>query len=422
VSEALFTRPVRRSRADRISETRQSLLRSAARVIATHGYAGASIARVTEMAGVSQGSFYTYFPSRQALFNAVLPEAGQDMLDFIRDRVKRSVSFVDVELKGLRALFAYLDLNPHFMCVLDDAEVAVPEAHRQHTMNVQRRYTPAFARARDSGEIGCFSDRELDLLCRMFCGSRNYLAFRYRPAVMGEGLLPQAALRAYERLICSGLRPLSGAPADEVPNGVPDGVPAGRASAPSDRRDALLRAAVQVIGRQGYENASIADIAAAAQVAVGTVYLYFHSRQDLLNRVLDYMRRDLFRLLERRTADARTAADYELRAFDAYFEFCETAPAFLRVEREAKVWAREAHARHIVQLVAHYTAAMRRGVAAGGEALDWTPDELEALVYALLGARHYVAETFLWEKRNVRLPRWIAGTWRRVIEDGLVVG
>jgi AcrR family transcriptional regulator len=291
LNEALFTRPVRRSRADRISETRQSLLRSAARVIATHGYAGASIARVTEMAGVSQGSFYTYFPSRQALFNAVLPEAGQDMLDFIRDRVKRSVSFVDVELKGLRALFAYLDLNPHFMCVLDDAEVAVPEAHRQHTMNVQRRYTPAFARARDSGEIGCFSDRELDLLCRMFCGSRNYLAFRYRPAVMGEGLLPQAALRAYERLICGGLRPLVRAPADEVR----DGVPVGKASAPPDRRDVLLAAAVQVIGRQGYENASIADIAATAQVAVGTVYLYFHSRQDPLNRALDYMRGDLLR-------------------------------------------------------------------------------------------------------------------------------
>jgi len=76
VSEALFSRPIRRSRADRISETRQTLLRSAARVIATHGYAGASIARITEMAGVSQGSFYTYFPSRQALFDAVLPEAG----------------------------------------------------------------------------------------------------------------------------------------------------------------------------------------------------------------------------------------------------------------------------------------------------------------------------------------------------------
>jgi AcrR family transcriptional regulator len=409
VSEALFSRPIRRSRADRLSETRQTLLRSAARVIATHGYAGASIARITEMAGVSQGSFYTYFPSRQALFDAVLPEAGQDMLDFIRDRVKGSSSFLDVEIKGLQALFAYLDRNPDFMCVLDDAEVAAPEAHLRHTANVQGRYIPAFARARDGGEIADFSDRELDLLCRMFCGSRNYLTFRYRPSASA---LPQAARRAYERLLRTGLRPLSRAPAGAMPC-----APIRSEPAVLERRDALLEAAAQVIGRQGYEGASIADIAAEAQVAVGTVYLYFHSRQDLLNRVLDHMRRDLLRLLERRTAEATTAAEHETRAFDAYFEFCATAPAFLRVEREAKVWAREANARHITELVAHYTASLRRCV---GAALDWTPDELEALVYALLGARHYVAETFLWQKRHARLPRWIAATWKRVVDDGIV--
>jgi hypothetical protein len=49
------------------------------------------------------------------------------------------------------------------------------------------------------------------------------------------------------------------------------------------------------------------------------------------------------------------------------------------------------------------------------------PDELEAAIYVVLGARHYVAETFLWQKRHVRLPRWIAATWKRVIEAGLVI-
>src|SRR6266481_5670668 len=47
------------------------------------------------------------------------------------------------------------------------------------------------------------------------------------------------------------------------------------------KRKAIIEAAREIFAKQGYEDTSIADIAAAAGVAVGTVYLYFHNKRDI---------------------------------------------------------------------------------------------------------------------------------------------
>ena len=55
---------------------------------------------------------------------------------------------------------------------------------------------------------------------------------------------------------------------------------------PSDNRDKILQAAFDVLSRQGYENASIKDIAEEAGVAQGLVHYYFKSKQQLVLAVL----------------------------------------------------------------------------------------------------------------------------------------
>jgi TetR/AcrR family fatty acid metabolism transcriptional regulator len=56
-----------------------------------------------------------------------------------------------------------------------------------------------------------------------------------------------------------------------------------RTQAPvADKRDAILRAATVVFARHGFFQAQVADVARAAGVAAGTVYLYFRSKDDIL--------------------------------------------------------------------------------------------------------------------------------------------
>lgn len=59
------------------------------------------------------------------------------------------------------------------------------------------------------------------------------------------------------------------------------------------RKKALLRAAREVFVARGYHDAKVEDIAAAANVAKGTVYLYFPDKRSLFIQLVD----DLFERL-----------------------------------------------------------------------------------------------------------------------------
>ena len=61
---------------------------------------------------------------------------------------------------------------------------------------------------------------------------------------------------------------------------------------PGPKRDAILRAAIDIFAERGYFNAQVADVARAAGVAAGTVYLYFRSKDDLLVSIFERSMRE----------------------------------------------------------------------------------------------------------------------------------
>ena len=58
--------------------------------------------------------------------------------------------------------------------------------------------------------------------------------------------------------------------------------PAGR----QNKRELILEAAIEVFARKGSQQATIADVAKKAKVALGTVYVYFTSKDDLLQKCM----------------------------------------------------------------------------------------------------------------------------------------
>src|SRR5437588_7629605 len=56
------------------------------------------------------------------------------------------------------------------------------------------------------------------------------------------------------------------------------------------KRQMILDAAGDLFAKQGYENTTISDIAQAAGVAVGTVYLYFRNKHEIYTSIsLDWV-------------------------------------------------------------------------------------------------------------------------------------
>ena len=54
-----------------------------------------------------------------------------------------------------------------------------------------------------------------------------------------------------------------------------------------DKRQRILQAAVKVFARTGYHAAKVAEIARGADVADGTIYLYFRNKEDILVSLFD---------------------------------------------------------------------------------------------------------------------------------------
>jgi AcrR family transcriptional regulator len=90
----------------------------------------------------------------------------------------------------------------------------------------------------------------------------------------------------------------------------------------ADKERAIIDAAKELFTTAGYENTTMAHVARQAGVAVGTVYLYFKNKNDLLVAVKDGWEEEIIRAL---TLPELASIPYHLRArpmLEASFAIC----------------------------------------------------------------------------------------------------
>lgn len=193
----------RQAKAD---ETRRALFSAAATVVGKYGYEEASIAKITALAGVANGTFYNYFETRQDLFDQLLPTVGEGLLDYIRSRVKRGASGVERERQRMVASFEFFQQNRGFIRILNEAEVYAPRAFKKHVKKVAEDYIAGLRRQFENGELGPFREDELKTIVYILMGARSYLMMlaHYEPTTFSEDIA-ESFISTYVRLLERGL-------------------------------------------------------------------------------------------------------------------------------------------------------------------------------------------------------------------------
>ena len=111
----------------------------------------------------------------------------------------------------------------------------------------------------------------------------------------------------------------------------------------TDKREAILRAAVKVFAQKGFFNSKVADIAKEAGIADGTVYLYFKSKDEILHSVFDRAMEE-FISEGKREIDGIAEPDKKLQKIRASaLETIERRPRFgvvfqVELRGSTKVW------------------------------------------------------------------------------------
>jgi AcrR family transcriptional regulator len=193
------------SRAERNDEVKRRLFDAAAKIVGRLGYAEASVARITELAQVAQGTFYNHFENRQELLDQLLPTIGLQMIAFIHERTKSAPSGAEKETERFRAFFEFLRVVPEFLRILNEAEVFAPKGYQRHLDNIATAYVRSLKRGRDAGNVDDYTDQELEVIVHILMGARGYLCRQYAYTEGSAHAVPEYVISAYEKLLGSGL-------------------------------------------------------------------------------------------------------------------------------------------------------------------------------------------------------------------------
>ncbi len=192
------------TRADKSAATHRKLIAAATQIVGLEGYANASVAKITARSRVAQGTFYNYFASQQDLFDQLLPEVGQQLLDYIRKRLGGCKDGLEREQIGFQAFFEFLHQTPEFYRILNEAETFSPKAFRHHMDNMTQGYLRSLRRRKQEGELGSYSEEELDVIVCILLAARNYISYHFIYREGSNDPLPAWIVKTYLKFITGG--------------------------------------------------------------------------------------------------------------------------------------------------------------------------------------------------------------------------
>lgn len=133
--------------------TRRKLLKAAEDIFGAVGYHDASIVKITELAGVAQGTFYLYFSSKLQIFDEVVADLNQQVRHAMSDAARGARTRLEAERLGFAGFFRFTAEHPALYRVIRQAEFVSPQALRNHYETIIESYVPYLGEAMDSGEV-----------------------------------------------------------------------------------------------------------------------------------------------------------------------------------------------------------------------------------------------------------------------------
>jgi AcrR family transcriptional regulator len=120
MADGSLTKPRKQASQERSRATVDALIEATARILVRDGFDKASTNRIAEAAGVSVGSLYQYFPSKEALVVAVIARHNQDLMKVVRGALAE-VASLPIQ-QGARSIVAAAiaahRVDPKLHCVL----------------------------------------------------------------------------------------------------------------------------------------------------------------------------------------------------------------------------------------------------------------------------------------------------------------
>ena len=184
-----------------------------------------------------------------------------------------------------------------------------------------------------------------------------------------------------------------------------------------EKFDKIIAAADNEFFLNGYEKTTIATIAAAADIAVGTFYLYFKDKMSLYYYILfDYQKR-ITRYIGSRVRDCKTRYEKERLGLIAWLEFVNNNPHTYNIIFQSLIIDRNLFTGYYKKFSETYT----RGLLCDTDEL--IDENYETISLALMGISSFLGfkQMFLERRLTDEEINEMADTMMNMLKNGMFV-
>ena len=179
------------------ARTRRRLLEAAEQVFAELGYHDASIVKLTEAAGVGQGTFYLYFTGKKEIFDELVLDLNARVRHAMTEAAAPGTTRAEKERLGFAAFFRFTAEHPALYRIIRQAEFVSPESLQRHYERLTSGYVSGLRQAMEAGEI---EDGDPELLAWALMGIGELVGMRW-VLWAGQDELPPALSEELGRII-----------------------------------------------------------------------------------------------------------------------------------------------------------------------------------------------------------------------------
>lgn len=163
-------------RTDRGTKTKQKLIKAAEETFGEFGFFTTGIIDITRKAKVSQGTFYTYFETKEDIFRELVMGIQKQLRKEIKLGTQGIENRLDVEKKGFQIFFKFLKEHPYLFRLFRQAEFVDEKLHKSYFETFTPGYIKGIEEAKETGEI---RNIDSEMLVYSLMGITDYLGMKW---------------------------------------------------------------------------------------------------------------------------------------------------------------------------------------------------------------------------------------------------
>jgi len=192
-------------RTARGQRTLRKILDAALEEFGEKGFSEGSIVGITSRARVALGTFYTYFDSKEAVFQELVRDMSAQVRDHVAPILAEATDTLDGEGSALASFLEFVRTHRQVYRIIDEAEFVDPEGFRKHYVTTAERIAGRLQAGKDNGEVVTIdSPLATEVEAWAIMGMNVFLGLRF--GVWGKEK-PEDVTRVANNLLRRGLQP-----------------------------------------------------------------------------------------------------------------------------------------------------------------------------------------------------------------------